>query len=149
MSSISDIQALPSLDELEALLSETHRRTGLLPYVDDLDAIRKNSFNKGFQSAEKTYHRRNAQWRFMERQFQVFLARANRMMVEISSGAYKLKRLEVQDKGVWREKTDDEKLADAIQTMDRFLRLADECSQTLASQEMAEASQGVQPAPQE
>ncbi len=64
---------------------------------------------------------------YQERQFQLFLARAARWTAVINSGAYKFSKTErgcgKNENGTiqFRPLTDDEKLEDALATLDRHL----------------------------
>jgi hypothetical protein len=65
-------------------------------------------------------------------QFQLALARAAAWQARVTSGGYRLSRMQraggKNEDGslAWRDCTDDEKLQDAIATMDRHLHMAQE-----------------------
>ena len=71
--------------------------------------------------------------KYGEMQFQLALARAQAWHARIISGAYKLSRsqratgLGLDGAFTWQDLTDEEKLADAIATMERHLKFAQEC----------------------
>lgn len=77
-------------------------------------------------------------------QFHLALARAQWWHAQIVSGAYKARRIqqgtnETTPDGriVFRDLTDEEKLADAVATMNRHISIAQEMADAMAAQEEA------------
>ncbi len=70
---------------------------------------------------------------YVQMQFQLAIARASAWQARITSGAYKQSAAQVANGTnpdgtfTWRDQTDDEKLADAVATMDRHLKFAQDC----------------------